>query len=147
MNKELLETINSMIERIALIELHTGETKSVSIDKHTLLDIQKELELQLINNSKLSEALERLSALCNYQITNKNKDNYEYIKQALLKVQEQEKVLEIIRRKGLPLIERDMIILSENYEQYCIKYDKYNMMIASIQKTEEEFDLLKRCYK
>jgi len=60
MSKELLEQIDSMIERIALIELHTGETKSVSIDKHTLLDIQKELELKSTEIAELKKVLETI---------------------------------------------------------------------------------------
>ena len=51
--------------------------------------------------------------------------------------------LEIIKIKGLPLVEKDMIKQSENYEQYCIKYSWCNIKNASVQKTEEEFKILK----
>lgn len=57
---------------------------------------------------------------------------------------EQEKALEIIFEKGLSLAERDMIKHSENYEQYCIKFGWCYMKNAGSQKTEEEFNLLKR---
>ena len=62
------------------------------------------------------------------------------------KFMQQEEVLQIIRRKGLPIVERNMLMLCENYEQYCDKYDNYNMINASMRKTEEEFNLLKRYY-
>lgn len=51
--------------------------------------------------------------------------------------------LGIIDEKGLPLTEKYMINHSENYEQYCIKYSWCKMKNASIQKTEEEFKILK----
>ena len=57
MSKELLEKIDNMIERIAMTELHTGKSEGVLIDKNTLLDIKKELELKSIDNTKPSEAL------------------------------------------------------------------------------------------
>lgn len=99
MSKELLETINSMIERIAIIELHTGESKSVLIDKHTLLDIQKELELQSINNSNSSKALECLERFFNSRKIYEPNNTVIFdciiclnsIKQYILKAQEQEK--------------------------------------------------------
>jgi hypothetical protein len=54
MEKELLEKIDNMIERLAVIELHTGKSESVLIDKNTLLDIKKELH----KNSKRLNQLE-----------------------------------------------------------------------------------------
>lgn len=63
MNKELLEQIDSMIERLALIELHTGKSEGTLIDKHTLLEIQRELKSQEIKDSDFSEALECLEKL------------------------------------------------------------------------------------
>lgn len=53
------------------------------------------------------------------------------------------RTLNIVKEKGLPLGEIDMIKQSENYEQYCIKYSWCKMKNASIQKTEEEFKILK----
>ena len=105
--------------------------------------------LEAIENSNPSEAISRIED-CLYEdpYADRNDVSYENdiatIKQALLKSQEQEKVLEIIKEKGLPLVEKDMIKQSENYEQYCIKYSWCKMKNASIQKTEEEFELLKR---
>lgn len=66
------------------------------------------------------------------------------IGQALIKAQEQEKVLSIIFKKGLPLPEIDIIKQSKDYKEYCIKYSwlgKTNGV--AIQKTQEEFKLLK----
>lgn len=63
MNKELLEQIDSMIERLALIELHTGKSEGTLIDKHTLLEIQRELKSQEIKDSDFSEVLECLESL------------------------------------------------------------------------------------
>lgn len=53
------------------------------------------------------------------------------------------KALEIIIEKGLPLVEKDMIKQSANYNEYNIKFSWCKMKNASVQKTEEEFKILK----
>lgn len=157
MNKELLETINSMIERIALIELHTGETKTVSIDKHTLLDIQKELELQSIDNSNPSEALEKLERLYErgaksiedeqaFELYTQYRDT---IKQVLIKSQEQEKALEIVFEKNVNI---EYLKVSDNVKEYNSKITividgiKYAKSMAR-KLAQKEFELLKRYFK
>lgn len=62
----------------------------------------------------------------------------------ILKTREQQRVLSIIFKKGLPLGEIAMIKQSANYNEYNIKFSWANFKDISIQKTEEEFDLLKR---
>ena len=54
---------------------------------------------------------------------------------------------EIINEKGLPLGERDMILHSKDYEEYIIKFSWANFKNISIQKTKEEFKLLKEVLK
>lgn len=111
--------------------------------------------LEAIDNANPSEALEswnKIGDILNKYCNDKGlkfSDSYnigqelQIIKQALVKSQEQEKVLKIIFEKGLSLAERDMIKQSENYEQYCIKFGWCYMKNAGIQKTEEEFKILK----
>ena len=118
MNKELLEKIDSMIERIALIELHTGETESVLIDKHTLLDIQKELELKSINNTKPSEAIECLEKFFNSRKIYEPNNTFisdciiclNSIKQELIKSQEQEKENAYIEKIKTMMKQKDCVL-------------------------------------
>ena len=53
------------------------------------------------------------------------------------------KAIDIIAKKGLPLIEIDMIKQSANYNEYNIKFSWCKMKNASVQKTEDEFTILK----
>lgn len=55
-------------------------------------------------------------------------------------------ILYIIFEKGLPLPEQDIIRQSKDYNEYCIKWSWLGRTAnIAIQKTKEEFDLLKRC--
>lgn len=148
MNKELLEIIANMIERLAVIELHTGKSEGILIDKHTLLDIQKELELKALNDSESNKALEYLENMIDtFLVENKNKievskaNNYdcelleerrkdlESHKQALIKAREQEKVLKIIKKKCL-------YTDNLNYVAVCINYDMYKEKMSKKHDTE-----------
>lgn len=130
--------------------------------------------LEAIDNAKPSEALRELNIIRHLEIgfdkngksiTLNDIEGLNIIKQSLIKAQEQEKVLNherelnnrlilktreqqrvlsIIFKKGLPLGEIAMIKQSANYNEYNIKFSWANFKDISIQKTEEEFDLLKR---
>lgn len=111
-------------------------------------------ELKQINEAKPSEALECLEKLKNYAKSdldsipqyfydlcvkkNKEIDNIvENIKQALLKAQEQEKVLEIIKEKNVDIkYLRDCETVGE-YNKYCDDLTDEKPL------TEKEFDTVK----
>lgn len=117
-----------------------------------VLTIQRYLEA--IDNAKPSKALNELEKVIE-EITISNADLRNTlktsvliatIKQALIKSQEQEKVLEVIWEKPFASASTiNYIRINKdnpnmlNYEHYCMTIDvKYRV-------NEEEFDLLKRC--
>ena len=54
-------------------------------------------------------------------------------------------IINIIFEKGLPLPEQDIIRRSKDYNEYCIKWSWLGRTAGiATQKTEEEFNLLKR---
>lgn len=134
---ECLKQVEDVIE--TKIGLGVVNTYIINIIKQALLNAQ-ELETMAeeydLQPAQIREALlvYRMMSSAGYKVAD------------IEKAQKQEEVLQIIRRKGLPIIERNMLMQCENYEQYCTKYDNYNMINASIRKTEEEFNLLKRYY-
>lgn len=132
-----LKQIEDVIE--TKVGLGVVNTYLINIIKQALLNTQ-ELETMVeeydVQPAQIREALlvYRMMSSAGYGVYH------------IEKAQKQEEILQIIRRKGFPIIERDMLMQCENYEQYCTKYDNYNMINASMQKTEEEFNLLKRYY-
>ena len=117
-------------------------------------DIEKELKrLEKIENAKPTKALECLenykkhSRICGigYDVYDKWFDT---IKQALLKAQEQEKVLDVIKEKNV-----DIALLKEckNVHEYNIEVTSHNENLIKPLEwwtrkhlTQEEFELLKR---
>ena len=104
--------------------------------------IEKALQrLETIENANPNEALKCLEKL-EIQITNRIILNEEEqlnfcntIKQALLKAQEQEKVLKILFEKNVTIF----------WLKECKSLEEYNYNTADYMKlTQEEFDLLKR---
>lgn len=117
--------------------------------------------LEAIDNAKPSEALKGLKHIKNYYVpepcSTTTYDYLEIIEQALIKSQEQEKVLEIIKEKCL----RDDNLY---YVRFCINYDeykeknskRYDTVVVKIRwkdknmldylgfLTQDEFDFLKR---
>lgn len=102
-------------------------------------------ELKAIKEAKAKEALEMLGLMGYYKIPTANGSQhlrdfcdreFTTIKNALLKAQEQEKVLEIIKEK---YVETYILLKSKNVEQY-----NFNIRFGK-KLTQEEFDTLKRC--
>ena len=126
------------------------------------------LELKAIKEAKPSEALEKLKRIRHIEIGFDTKGNpvtiehtntYPIIYQALLKSQEQEKVLEIIKNKCLFTnnLRYATFINYEYYKEECsnefntevVKIDWNDKKLLDYLKllTEQEFDLLKRWFK
>lgn len=57
------------------------------------------------------------------------------------------KAIDIINEKGLPLGEIDMIKRSKDYNEYNCSFSWANFKHISIQKSEEEFKILKEVLK
>ena len=107
--------------------------------------------LEAIDNAKPSEALKELDDI-SYLVLNeiddlKNKElwksYFNTIKQALLKSQEQEKVLKIMFEKKVDMCELKICI--DEYEDSLYQYNKRT--IEKFKLTQEEFELLKRYFK
>ena len=138
------------------------EFDEMGFEPTTLCDSKKEIDsfrnrlkqvldyLKAIEKSKPSEALECLLRFKNFFTDRARKEpdnpfndkwleNIDIIKQALIKSQEQEKVLEILFEKNVDII---MIRMSETLDKYnrMIYKDNFNRK----ELTQEEFDLLKR---
>lgn len=125
-----------------------GDTNSLEGTYNDFLSIKKALQrLEAIDNANPSEALECFENMQHRIASNISTIEYATIKQALIKAQEQEKVLKVIKEKALPKQERDLIKQSENYEQYLIKLSWWSYKTYLTPKTEEEFELLKRYLK
>lgn len=107
--------------------------------------IKKALQrLETLDNAKPSEALECLEKVNDYlnnvydykEIIEEVKKDINTIKQALLKAQEQEKVLEIIKEKYVDFFQ--FPCCRNVYEYNDLKFSKHEKI------TQEEFDTLKR---
>ena len=116
------------------------------------ITLSKELQhLGAVDNSKPSEALEYLEEITNpviqmnsYRGNNKSSQTIEYIKkvatiqQSLIKAQEQEKVLEIIKEKTVNIL---LLELAENVDEYNER------IVPNGQLTQDEYHLLKRYFE
>ena len=136
MTKEL-EALDSIKNALEVIQMYN---RNVKIDYGLFNTIENGLQrLESIDNSNPNEALECLEKLelltCDFEWY---KDNINTIKQALLKAQEQEKVLKIIKEKNVNTL---LLELAENLEEYNER------IVPNGKLTEEEFDLLKRHFK
>ena len=141
----------SNLELLREIWFNVPEGSQKIHQKHFDLILSKLKELQAIKESKPSEAMRCLEELGEFETDDINgediklkddndlKNYYNTIKQALLKSQEQEKVLGIIFEKNVDII---MIRMSETLDKYnqMIYKDNFNRK----ELTQEEFDLLKR---
>ena len=94
--------------------------------------------LEAIDNAKPSEAMKCLEEIRRYFLFPKSEE-YPIIKQALLKSQEQEKVLEIIKKKTISIFQ--LSCCKDAYAYNDLKFKNSEKI------TQEEFDLLKRYFK
>lgn len=135
-----------------------GNTNSLEGTYNYFLIIKKALQrLEAIDNSKPSEALGLVKRTCELYVDSlKQRDLIGYdiiekqinealdsIKQTLIKSQKQEKVLEILKEKGviLSILEYSQVV--EDYNNailFSFKPSAYEMC----KLTQEEFELLKR---
>ena len=143
MNKGL-EIINLYENSNYLNTFHPNFMKDLQI-------VKKELQrLEAIDNAKPSEAFECLRQIGVIETYHRDdgtllkdsimfKPKYDTIKQALLKAQEQEKVLEIIKEKNV-----DIVYLkdSNNVEEYN---SHFGAVVCKL--TPEEYDAVKRWFK
>lgn len=166
MSKELeaLESFYWILSEKSKYKYINPELENYEIVKQALQ------RLEAIENTKPSEALECLKTPLHNEwlrfypqfkeidettkfvdgcrMVKSDADNYIVIKQALIKAQEQDRVLKIIFEKGLPLPEIDIIRQSKDYNEYCAKWSWIGKTTnISIQKNQEEFDLLKAYFK
>lgn len=105
-------------------------------------------ELKAIKEAKPSEAIECVEDLIfNFSVdeyVDRYDKNLATIKQALLKAQELEKVLEIIKEKKVDIFELKRCSSAKSYnESVCFKI----AFIKDYELTEEEFELVKRWSK
>ena len=111
--------------------------------------------LEAIDNAKSSEALECLEYLGGFNLETDTiigqTKAYNTIKQALIKSQEQEKVLELIKEKCFGNDNLYLVNDSINYNQYLekAKLGIDNIIDVILKEnellTEKEFELLKKC--
>lgn len=143
MSKEYLKAL----ERLAMPdELHIKECEKLGIGLTEDYNMLKQY-FESIENAKPSEAMKNLEILYDeiHPLDNIGilDIHFDTIKNYILKSQEQEKVLEIIKKKKINI---DLLYASSSVEQYndelVILYGMW--FVKDRQLTEEEFDLLKR---
>lgn len=150
MSKEL-EALNTIKNTLEDIQFYN---RNVKID-NSIYDLFDTIEnrLEAIDNANPSEALKTLEILDNtispllepilaeYEddLSDKITANYFALKQALLKAQVQEKVLEIINKKTVGIFQL----------KCCKNVDEYNDLKFNDNEklTQEEFELLKRYFE
>ena len=144
--KKMSKELEEFEEMYNWIYCNTGTTyeDDVKLDK-IRKNVKSALQrLESIDKANPSEALRKLDDI-SYLVLNeiddlKNKElwksYFNTIKNYILKAQENEKVLSIIKEKNVDIYELQEC---KNVEQYNKKCDYWG-----IQLTEEEFDLLKR---
>jgi len=161
MSKDYLEAL----ERLVCCDEDIGYT-SKYVERDFNIVKQALQRLEAIDNANPSEVLEDLKKLRGMEISampfkddcgiqevdlndirkvgsQLNTDFRKYtdtIAQALLKAQEQEKVLNVIFEKNVDI---ELIKLYKNYKDYCISKEKY-LLRKDLWLTEEEFELLKK---
>ena len=157
MNKEYMQALYDLFGLVAFQKSLTKE-QYARVQKYNDIIEQALQRLESIDNANPSEALVYINSLIkenDYDIKNQNNTGFDIdtqkkwvkylnnklsllnsIKQALLKAQENEKVLEIIINKN---VDFDTLTDSEALDDYNSKMNwSYRRL------TQEEFDLLKR---
>ncbi len=144
---EVLELVDKMANYILLDEeygfIDDEEKQAIIKDRDTIK--QALTELKDIKEAEPSEAMECLRNLryhaLNAWVAESVQKDYNIVEQALLKAQEQEKVLEIIRQKNVNI---GLVNVLGSVEQYNQTYVYDNMLNVKWCLTQEEFDTLKR---
>jgi len=144
MSKEYLEALAKNIRYKK--EYIGNDTYRLYIKKNEIELLENYLtELEQIKNSNPSQALECLEEMWELSCDSRKPEYglYGTIKNYILKSQEQEKVLDVIKKKKVNI---DLLYASSSVEQYndelVILYGMW--FVKDRQLTEEEFDLLKR---
>lgn len=125
---EALKELEELRDYLLRDRINISSTKNYNTIKQALL------ELKAIKEANPSEALDLAKAIEEYLGI-----NLSIIKQALLKAQEQEKVLEIIK-------EKNVLIYTLKRCKSVVEYNYYVSYVED-ELTQEEFDTLKRCLK
>lgn len=142
MSNEYLETLSKNIRYKK--EYVGNDTYRLYIKKNDIEFLEKEIQrLEQIGNVNPSEALKGLKHIKKYYVPQpcsaKTYDYLEIIEQALLKAQEQEKVLSIIKEKNVDI---KLLKLSTTWLDYYTRVKHKTGYDTEL--IEEEFDLLKR---
>ena len=149
MSKEYLEALEKLLD---------GYSKGMAGRSYYDTIKQALQRLESIDNSKPSETLEILDDFKNGLVNKETgmimfnqvwfKNQIDTIKQALLKAQENEKVLEIIKKKRIDI---GLLKHCEYHTEYNVEIAEHNDELKTYQDwwyrkelTKEEFDLLKR---
>ena len=131
------------------LQINVNDDEATQIQLPLLEDEIKDVQLAIdkfkqIDNTNPSEALENLESIALWSSDYDDvgcynfEKEYNIIKQVLLKAQEQDQVLEIIKKKNV------MAFLLK----VCKSIDEYNFHTSEKDElTQEEFDLLKRYFK
>lgn len=152
MNKEYLEAL----ERLAMPdELHIKECKRLGIGLTDDYDLIKKalFELKVIKEANPSQAMGCLHWLGKHRIEFseflapiEDTSEYNVIKQALLKAQENEKILKFVFEKNINIerFKSDLLIIGNfTYRYYVNNFGNYHSGLVVKLLTEEEFNLLK----
>ena len=123
------------------------KNEPMTLNKRMIIECIKEKiqRIEAIDNAKPSEALKVLNS--NPVIREEmDYEDYYTINKTLLKAQENEKVLEIIKKKDVDIIRiKHLIFESQKKPKYWdLRYYNEARVIDDEKLTQEEFDLLKR---
>ena len=131
-------------------KIYVQLSPELSQEFHNMLqDMAKEISrLYEIENAKPSEALEGLKHIKKYYVPQpcsaKTYDYLDTIKQALIKAQEQEKVISLIWNKRLDMW-HIADLLDQTYDMY-LAFCKSEKYADDYILTQDEFELLKRYF-
>lgn len=140
MTKEL-ESLNYVWYNYYTEELSRNEVEQIEKHLNIVQDGLKRLEA--IDNAKSNEALECLEYLSSFNLETDilvgQTKAYNTIKQTLLKAQENEEILEIIKEKNVDILD---IRMSKTVDSYNFAVSSSNLNRKEL--TKKEFDLVKR---
>ena len=156
MSKEYLEALKNikLVIRSGIFYSLNDRERFINDDNFKIIEEALQ-RLESIDNARPSEALGLVKRTCEIYVDSlKQRDLIGYdiiekqinealdtIKQALIKAQEQEKVLEIIKEKNVNI---GLVNVLSSVEQYNQTYVYDNMLNVKWCLTQEEFDTLKK---